>query len=93
MEDFEAYRRGYNDYGIRVDIFLPPDSIKPYHIKESILSLKEAKELRKKIDANTKMTGPYKLDNLYFDLFDDKPKEKKLKKNKNLVLIFIYNFY
>ncbi len=39
------------------------------------------------------MTGPYKLDNLYFDLFDDKPKEKKLKKNKNLVLIFIYNFY
>ena len=28
-------------YGIRVDVLLPSDPIKPYHIKESILSQKE----------------------------------------------------
>ena len=65
-----------NDYGIRVDVLLPSDPIKPYHIKQSILSLKEVAERKKKIDANTNMNGPYKLDDLKFELFEEKPKTK-----------------
>ena len=80
MEDFEAYRIGYNYYCIRVDIFLPPDPIKPYHIKESILSYKEKEKLKKKIDSNTNMKGPYKLSSLNLKLFEDEPKKKMLKK-------------
>lgn len=56
-----------DEYGFIVDSLLAKDPIKPYHIKTSILSFKEAERLRKKIDANTKMTGPYKLDSLNFE--------------------------
>lgn len=65
-----------NEYGIRVDVLLPCDPIKPYHIKQSILSLKEVVEFKKKMDANTNMNGPYRLDELKFEL-EEKPKTKK----------------
>jgi len=48
MEDYNTYKNRYNDYGIKVDIFLASDPIKPYHIKDSILSFKDVKRLKKK---------------------------------------------
>ena len=47
------------------DTLLVSDPIKPYHIKESILSHKEVVEKKKQMDRNTNMNGPYKLDQLF----------------------------
>ena len=38
----------HDNFGIQVDTFLVSDPIKPYHIKDSILSYKEVQKLKKK---------------------------------------------
>ena len=76
----EYIKDGFNEYGIKVYDFYAHDPIKPYHIKESILSYKDVVRLKKKIDSHTNMKGPYKLDNLKYK-FEEKPKTKIKKLN------------
>ena len=49
--------------------FFEPQPIKPYHIKESILPMKELKKRKKEMDKRTNMKPPYSLDSLDLKLF------------------------
>ena len=59
--------------GIPIYTFFEPQPIKPYHIKESILPMKELEKRKKEMDKRTNMKPPYSLDSLDLKLhFEEK---------------------